>query len=279
MKQGGDPQPSLSAREITAYACKANKRKTAEWGHMYLDTATVDFAHLLCDHCLDGEPLAYILGEWDFYGLTFRLNRSVLIPRPDTERLCELAIERANQIVSPRILDLCCGSGCIGIAVAHEVDDAVVTAVDIDEEAVRLSRLNAQRLGVGRRYQALQADIRKPPEQHLGQFEILASNPPYISKREMLLLDKSVYQYEPLRALYGGENGLDFYGPICIGWSSLLVPGGMILFECGHQQAQQVAALLEKHRFTNVSITKDLSGIPRVVQGFRPYDKRRKDTQ
>ena len=124
LKEADDPQPSLSAREITAYACKADKNKTADWGHVYLDDATVDYAHLLCDRCLDGEPLAYILGEWDFYGLTFQIDRSVLIPRSDTERLCELVIGQARQRVSPRILDLCCGSGCIGIAAAHEVEDA-----------------------------------------------------------------------------------------------------------------------------------------------------------
>lgn len=124
LKEADDPQPSLSARELTAYACKADKNKTGEWGHLYLDDATVDYAHLLCDKCLDGEPLAYILGEWDFYGLTFLVDKNVLIPRADTEPLCEMVIEQAKKKVSPRILDLCCGSGCIGIAAAHTVKDA-----------------------------------------------------------------------------------------------------------------------------------------------------------
>ena len=123
-RDADDPQPSLAARELTAYACRVDKDKTAEWGHTYLDDATVDYAHLLCDRCLYGEPLAYILGEWDFYGLTFQVDKNVLIPRADTERLCELVIGRARDKVSPRILDLCCGSGCIGIAAAHEVEDA-----------------------------------------------------------------------------------------------------------------------------------------------------------
>ena len=164
LKEADDPQPSLSAREITAYACKADKNKTADWGHVYLDDATVDYAHLLCDRCLDGEPLAYILGEWDFYGLTFQIDRSVLIPRSDTERLCELVIGQARQRVSPRILDLCCGSGCIGIAAAHEVEDARVAGVDISEGALRVTRENARRLGVQSRYVALKADVRfRPP--------------------------------------------------------------------------------------------------------------------
>ena len=93
LKEGGDPMPQLTAREITAYACKADKKQTAGWSHFYVEDTTVDYAGLLCDRCLDGEPLAYIIGEWDFYGLTFKVDRSVLIPRSDTERLCELVIE------------------------------------------------------------------------------------------------------------------------------------------------------------------------------------------
>ena len=102
LKEGGDPMPQLTAREITAYACKADKKQTAGWSHFYVEDATVDYAGLLCDRCLDGEPLAYIIGEWDFYGLTFKVDRSVLIPRSDTERLCELVIEQAKERVSPR---------------------------------------------------------------------------------------------------------------------------------------------------------------------------------
>lgn len=189
LKEADDPQPSLSAREITAYACKADKNKTADWGHVYLDDATVDYAHLLCDRCLDGEPLAYILGEWDFYGLTFQIDRSVLIPRSDTERLCELVIGQARQRVSPRILDLCCGSGCIGIAAAHEVEDARVAGVDISEGALRVTRENARRLGVQSRYVALKADVRFRPPNNMGQFDILVSNPPYVTRAEMRALE------------------------------------------------------------------------------------------
>lgn len=267
-KEADDPQPSLSAREVTAYACKADKNRTAEWGHVYLDDATVDFAHLLCDRCLDGEPLAYILGEWDFYGLTFQLDRSVLIPRSDTERLCELVIERAGQKVSPRILDLCCGSGCIGIAAAHEVEDARVAAVDISDGALRISRENARRLGVQRRYVALKADVRFRPPGNMGQFDIIVSNPPYVTRSEMYQLDKSVYKYEPHEALFGGDDGLDFYRSICAKWGVLLAPGGMLLFECGHRQATQVAAIMEENGFAGIGITEDLAGVPRIVYGY-----------
>ena len=267
-KEADEPQPSLAARELTAYACRVDKDKTAEWGHTYLDDATVDYAHLLCDRCLDGEPLAYILGEWDFYGLTFQVDRSVLIPRADTERLCELVIDRARQSVSPRTLALCSGRGCSGIADAHEVEDARVTAVDNSDGALRVTRENARRLGVQNRVIALKADVTNEPPRSMGQYDLLVSNPPYITRAEMLELDKSVSAFEPHEALYGGVDGLDFYRAICAKWSRLIVPNGMAFFECGWQQADGVAAILEEHDFIDIGITEDLSGVPRIVYGI-----------
>ena len=276
-RDADDPQPSLAARELTAYACRVDKDRTAEWGHTYLDDATVDYAHLLCDRCLYGEPLAYILGEWDFYGLTFQVDKNVLIPRADTERLCELVIGRARDKVSPRILDLCCGSGCIGIAAAHEVEDARVTAVDFSDGALRVTRENARRLGVQARFVALKADVLEDPPGGMGEYDILVSNPPYVTRQEMQELDRNVSEFEPHEALYGGPDGLDFYRAICAKWSSLLVPGGMALFECGWQQAADVAAIMEETHYTGVGITEDLSGVPRIVFGKYAPPKREND--
>ena len=276
-RDADDPQPSLAARELTAYACRVDKDKTAEWGHTYLDDATVDYAHLLCDRCLYGEPLAYILGEWDFYGLTFQVDKNVLIPRADTERLCELVIGRARDKVSPRILDLCCGSGCIGIAAAHEVEDARVTAVDFSDGALHVTRENARRLGVQARFVALKADVLEDPPGGMGEYDILVSNPPYVTRQEMQELDRNVSEFEPHEALYGGPDGLDFYRAICAKWSSLLVPGGVALFECGWQQAADVAAIMEETHYTGVGITEDLSGVPRIVFGKYAPPKKEND--
>ena len=276
-RDADDPQPSLAARELTAYACRVDKDRTAEWGHTYLDDATVDYAHLLCDRCLYGEPLAYILGEWDFYGLTFQVDKNVLIPRADTERLCELTIEQARDKVSPRTLDLCCGSGCIGIAAAHEVEDARVTAVDFSDGALRVTRENARRLGVQARFVALKADVLEDPPGGMGEYDILVSNPPYVTRQEMQELDRSVSEFEPHEALYGGPDGLDFYRAICAKWSGLLVPGGVALFECGWQQAADVAAIMEETHYTGVGITEDLSGVPRIVFGKYAPPKKEND--
>lgn len=267
LKEGGDPMPQLTAREITAYACKADKKQTAGWSHFYVEDTTVDYAGLLCDRCLDGEPLAYIIGEWDFYGLTFKVDRSVLIPRSDTERLCELVIEQAKERVSPRILDLCCGSGCIGIAAAHTVEDALVTAIDLSDGALHITRENARDLGVSSRLLTMKADVMHAPPRGLGQFDIIVSNPPYVTEDEMQMLDRSVADFEPHEALYGGEDGLDFYHAICDSWGELLVPNGRLLFECGWHQADDVAGIMQRHGYKDVTITEDYSGVPRIVYG------------
>ena len=201
----------------------------------------------------------------------------MLIPRADTERLCELTIEQARDKVSPRILDLCCGSGCIGIAAAHEVEDARVTAVDFSDGALRVTRENARRLGVQARFVALRADVLEDPPGGMWEYDILVSNPPYVTRQEMQELDRSVSEFEPHEALYGGLDGLDFYRAICAKWSGLLVPGGVALFECGWQQAADVAAIMEETHYTGVGITEDLSGVPRIVFGKYAPPKREND--
>ena len=267
LKEGGDPMPQLTAREITAYACKADKKQTAGWSHFYVEDTTVDYAGLLCDRCLDGEPLAYIIGEWDFYGLTFKVDRSVLIPRSDTERLCELVIEQAKERVSPRILDLCCGSGCIGIAAAHTVEDARVTAIDLSDGALHITRENARDLGVSSRLLTMKADVMHAPPRGLGQFDIIVSNPPYVTEDEMQMLDRSVADFEPHEALYGGEDGLDFYRAISEKWKAALAPGGRLYFEVGIGQADAVLRIMRAQGFGDIQVVKDHNDIPRVVFG------------
>ncbi len=268
LKESGDPQPSLSARELAAYACHADRRRTTSWGHIYLDDMTGDYAHMVCDRYMEGEPLAYILGEWDFYGYTFKIDRSVLIPRADTERLCEMVIEQAKHRLSPKILDLCCGSGCIGIAAACEVQDAHITGVDISEGALRITKENARQLKVAKRYKAMRANAQDNPPENIGEFDIIVANPPYVSRKEMRELDNSVYAFEPHKALFGGEAGLDFYRPICVKWGKLLEPQGMLFFECGSTQTERVKQIMEESGFQDVGIEKDYCGVPRIVYGI-----------
>lgn len=273
-KEAGLPMPALEARELTAVAAQVDKRRTADWGHRYITEETVARAEALARRRLAGEPLAYMLGEWDFYGLTLRVTPDVLIPRADTERLCELAIEQAEKLVNPRVLDLCCGSGCIGLALLANVEDARVISCDISAEALAVTRDNASRLGVASRHFAVRADALGAPEERLGHFHIVVCNPPYITAQEMQTLERDVRDYEPSLALYGGQDGLDFYRSIAAQWREALLPGGLLLLECGYRQSAQVAEILCENGWMNVRIQEDYAGVPRIVSGLLPKGSR-----
>ena len=195
---------------------------------------------------LDGEPLAYVLGDWEFYGLPLRVTPDVLIPRDDTCALAELAIHRGLFLEKdPRILDLCCGSGCIGLAIASRLKDARVTLADLSREALTVAKKNIQRNHLGGRVSCIPVDARKEPAAFLGKFDMIVSNPPYITAKEMEELPKSVSDFEPHMALYGGEDGLDFYRDITKYYTPLLKPGGFLCYEFGMGQGDAVCAILE----------------------------------
>ncbi|MDR3766019.1 MAG: peptide chain release factor N(5)-glutamine methyltransferase [Butyricicoccus sp.] len=255
----------LEARELAAFVSGADKHKTADWGYRYLDPDTVKTAEEMAARRLEGEPLAYILGEWDFFGRTFVVNKNVLIPRSDTEPLCQLAIEDAKTLESPKVLDLCCGSGCIGLTLAAEVPDARIAAVDLSEDALIVARENARRLGVTARYFSVCGDALGLPDAHLGTFDLMLCNPPYITAAEMEELDNSVVNYEPRMALYGGEDGLDFYRNIARHWVKMMNPGGRMYFECGYRQAADVAEIFSARGMHDIFLAEDLSGIQRIV--------------
>lgn len=215
---------------------------------------------------LQGEPLAYVLGEWEFYGLKLYVNEHVLIPRDDTCAVAGLAIKQAiflNQ--DPRILDLCCGSGCIGLAIASRVKDARVTLADISRDALQVAKKNMQTHHMAGRVSCVQADALQAPSAFLGKFDMIVSNPPYITAREMTELDKSVADFEPHLALFGGEDGLDFYRSIAKNYKSALKPGGYLCFEFGDTQADAVCAILEENGYTILERTRDFNNIERAV--------------
>jgi len=215
---------------------------------------------------LSGEPLAYVLGEWDFYGLTLQVNSSVLIPRDDTCAVTELAIQCAKQLpATPRILDLCTGSGCIGLAVAKNVPNARVTLADLSKDALVVARKNATANGLLSRVSCVTADATIEPDRFLGKFDIIVSNPPYITSREMEELPHSVKAFEPHMALHGGIDGLDFYRAIAEKYSNALKPGGYLCFEFGMGQGDAVCQILELNGYTILERTKDYNKIERAV--------------
>ncbi|MDR3209313.1 MAG: peptide chain release factor N(5)-glutamine methyltransferase [Oscillospiraceae bacterium] len=218
-----------------------------------------------------GEPIAYITGEWAFYSLPMEVSPDVLIPRADTEILAERAIKilkgAAGGGAPLRVLDLCCGTGCVGLAIAANVPDARVTLADNSDAALRLARANTARNALTRRAAVSSADALAPPPPLFGSFEMIVCNPPYIPTADLDGLEPSVRAYEPRAALDGGEDGLAFYRRVAASWKTLLQKGGFLLFECGAGQAQAVMNILREHRYTGIAAAKDLQGIDRVVEG------------
>lgn len=218
------------------------------------------------DRLLNEEPLAYVLGQWEFYGLPLYVSPDVLIPRDDTCAVTELAINKSLFLnKDPRILDLCCGSGCIGLAVASRVKDARVTLADISKEALAIAKKNIARNKLGGRVSTFQVDARKAVPGFLGKFDLIVSNPPYVTAAEMNELPRSVDAFEPHLALYGGEDGLDFYRSIIQNFTPVLKPGGYLCFEFGMNMGDAVCALLEESDYTIVERKKDYNDRERAV--------------
>ena len=221
---------------------------------------------LLAERRLRREPLQYILREAFFFGRPFRVDSRVLIPRPETELLCEWVLEETPDDASPRVLDLCCGSGCIGITFRLERPRAAVVLTDLSPEALAVARQNASALGAD--VTLLPGDLFEPVEERI--FDIILSNPPYIPAAECSSLQEEVLR-EPRMALDGGEDGLDFYRRIIAEAPARLSPGGQLYLELGMGEDQAVRRLMEQHLFTEIGIRKDYSGIPRIIRGRRPH--------
>ncbi len=214
----------------------------------------------------EGEPLAYILGEWDFCGMTLTVTPDVLIPRDDTMAVAELAMKKALFLEqNPRVLDLCAGSGCIGLAIAHRVKDARVTLGELSPGAIRVAKRNIAEQKLSGRVSCIQVDAKKPASKFLGVFDLIVSNPPYIASAEIETLEPSVRDYEPRAALDGGEDGLDFYRAIVENFSSALKRGGFLCFEFGLGQQEAVRAILEAGGYEIVSLKDDAQGVVRAV--------------
>ena len=259
--------PTLEARELVAFACGKTKEELLRDSRLYVTPEVEARVRALVHRHLDGEPTAYLIGEWEFYGLPLDISRDVLIPRPDTEVLAGLAIDFVKTQGACRVLDLCAGSGCIGLAVASQCPESRVVLGELSEGALRICRQNIRRNGLSGRVVPMQMDALAPPPAQLGEFRCLVSNPPYIPAGDIPGLDPSVRDYEPHMALDGGADGLDFYRNLAGEWKNALTVGGKIFLEVGIGQADDVLRLLRAQGFGDLEITKDLNGIPRVVHG------------
>lgn len=238
--------------------------------------ASEDVCHRMEDaveRLLRDEPLAYILGEWSFYGLNLYVDKNVLIPRDDTCALAQLAMKKGLFLEQdPRILDLCTGSGCIGLAIANRVKDARVTLADISQEALAVAKRNVSRLKLGGRVSCIQIDALKPAPDLIGKFHMIVSNPPYITTEEMKQLPSSVADYEPHLALHGGDDGLIFYRAIVENFTCALQPGGYLCFEFGEGQGDDICAILENRGYTILERVRDFNDRERAV--LARYDRK-----
>jgi release factor glutamine methyltransferase len=251
---------------------RRDRAKNRAWLLTHLDSvATPDITaefRALIERRRTGEPIQYITGQCEFYGLPFYVNREVLIPRPETEHLVEKALQLAARHTKPRILDVGTGSGAIAVALAANLPRASITATDISACALALARRNAERNAATDRIRFLRGDLLAPVAG--DQFELVVSNPPYVSETERTSLAVEVRDYEPHTALFAGVDGLDVYRRLIPAASAALVSGGFLALEIGHGQQAGIDALLVASGFTAIEFTSDLQGIPRVAAAQKP---------
>ena len=257
---------SLLARNLLCHATGKNQQQLIADMEHYGSQAVCEQMENAVQRILSGEPLAYVLGEWDFYGMTLHVNKNVLIPRDDTCAVTEMAIKKALFLdASPRILDLCTGSGCIGLAIAHRVKDARVTLVDVSKDAMAVAKKNITEQKLSGRVTCVAADALQAPAAFLGKFDMIVSNPPYITTEEMKELPDSVKNFEPHLALHGGDDGLDFYRSIAQNYAIALKPGGYLCFEFGMGQGDAVCEILQTNGYIILERSRDYNDRERAV--------------
>jgi len=275
---GGISMASLEAREIMRHVTGKNRMAIARDYHLYVPPAEEARVMDLLRRRLEGEPIAYILGEWEFFGLTLALTKDVLIPRTDTELLAAMAISLAKQAgPGARVLDLCAGSGCVGLTVAAYATDCRVVLADVSEEALSVARQNVRRHDLSSRVTVVNADALSRAPDFLGAFHVIACNPPYIMSGHIETLDLGVSRFEPRLALDGGPDGLRFFRAVAMGWRQALRREGRLLFECGIGQAPTVRDILHKAAYGRVEIFRDTRDIERLVTGVPVWSDAIKD--
>ena len=267
LRKSGIESATLEARELVCFGTGKTRDELTRDGGLYASPELERRVRELVERHLAGEPVAYLIGEWEFYGLPLDISTDVLIPRTDTEVLAQQAIDYVKTLGECRVLDLCAGSGCIGLAVAAQAPKSRVVLGELSDGALKICRQNIRRNGLSGRVVPMQADALEKPEKSLGEFQCIVSNPPYIPRADIDGLDGSVKDYEPHLALDGGEDGLDFYRTISEKWKEALVPGGRLYFEVGIGQADDVLRIMRAQGFGDIQIVKDLHDIPRVVFG------------
>lgn len=265
LSECGIDTPSLDSRVILSYVTKKDVLYMHTHPDECLSEDEIQQFNLSITKRLNKCPVAYITGTKEFYGYNFIVNEDVLIPRCDTEILTECTINYAKELNKNeiRILDLCCGSGAIGLSLAKTIENSIVLLSDISESAIDVCIQNAKSLNVAN-CEIIKSDLFEELDDMY--FDIIVSNPPYITSDEMNVLSEDILLYEPHSALYGGHDGLNFYRDIAAEAVNHLNSNGALLFEIGAYQAFDVKTILQNYGYTDTTVTKDLAGLDRVVQ-------------
>src|SRR5579863_2028651 len=279
------PSAALAAELLLMQALGQDRAWLYAHPEHVLDNATCTQYFSMIARRASGVPTQHLTGQQEFWGLDFEVTPDVLTPRPETEHVIEIALERlgiGSHADSPRrmeafrIADVGTGSGCIAIALANELPASQIVATDISAAALEVARRNATRHGVASRINFVECnllDFLLHESRGTGHgarcFDLIASNPPYIGRREADTLQREVREHEPAVALFGGETGAEIYAPLIAQAATLLKPGGILVLELGHNSPEHVSHLLAAPEWTNIAITKDLAGIPRVASAQR----------
>ena len=257
---------SLEALEIVCAAADKDKSQFRRDAMLYAMPNVIQAANRFKERRLAGEPVAYILGEWEFYSTRLFVDNGVLIPRADTEVLARAAIDHVNNRPL-RVLDLCTGSGCLAIAIAKNTINSTLVLADNSDKALMVAKKNLRLHKLSTKAICAHLDALTPPPPMLGRFDLVVCNPPYIRTGVIQTLDPSVKNYEPMCALDGGPDGLEFYRKVAQNYTLAIREGGALMFECGFDQSSQVYDILAENGYREIEIINDLQGIGRVVKG------------
>ena len=273
-RQKGIAGFSVEARELVAFALGLGPEEFYEKRNQFIFEKDEQKIAQLKAQRYAGVPLQHLTGRWEFYGLPMEITPDTLIPRPDTEKLAEVGIGLLASRSKGRMLDLCCGTGCVGIAILkHVSEDIHGVLADLSEPALEVARRNLSLNRLTGRGLVYQADALQPADPVLGRFHLIVCNPPYIPTGEIDGLEIEV-RHEPRMALDGGPDGLDFYRAVTRSFSSALTAGGTLAFEVGLGQHEAVMEILERSGYSYVQFACDLAGVERVVWGVWDQGKR-----
>jgi release factor glutamine methyltransferase len=294
LREAKTPSHTLAAELLLMHATGRDRAWIYSHPESELEPAATENYFALIARRASGEPTQYLTGKQEFWGLEFEVTPAVLIPRPETEHVVEVALERlgprglkinmrtgaANPTL--RIADVGTGSGCLAVALAHELPHAKIFATDISAAALEIARRNAARHGAADRIHFLETNLLESvlhesqvTSHDSGLFDLIVSNPPYVGREEAAELPREVREHEPHSALFGGPSGAEMYSQLIEQAVALLRPGGILVLELGYKAAGPVRAILDAQpAWTRIIITNDLAGIPRVLAAERESDAR-----